>query len=73
MRNRVRVMCKPGSVGDLGGQPPRSTRPGIPGSGTAIRIGTQFVVTDFNGDGLLDIVTSNKKGVFLLEQVRRAK
>src|SRR5271166_1102049 len=29
MRNRVRVMCKPGSVGDLGGQPPRSTRPGI--------------------------------------------
>ena len=73
MRNRVRVMCKPGSVGDLGGQPPRSTRPGIPGSGTAIQIGTQFVVTDFNGDGLLDIVTSNKKGVFLLEQVRPAK
>ncbi len=36
-------------------------------------IGTQFVVTDFNGDGLLDIVTSNKKGVFLLEQVRPAK
>ena len=27
MRNRVRVMCKPGSVGDLGGQPPKSTRP----------------------------------------------
>jgi hypothetical protein len=26
MRNRVRVMCKPGSAGDLGGQPPRSTR-----------------------------------------------
>ena len=23
----MRVMCKPGSVGDLGGQPPRSTRP----------------------------------------------
>jgi len=66
-------MCKPGSVGGRGGQPPRSTRPGIPGSGTAIRIGTQFVVTDFNGDGLLDIVTSNKKGVFLLEQVRPAK
>jgi hypothetical protein len=32
-------------------------------------IGTQFVVTDFNGDGLLDIVTANKKGVFLFEQV----
>ena len=30
MRNRVRVMCKPGSVGGRGGQPPRSTRPGIP-------------------------------------------
>jgi len=45
----------------------------LTGSGTAIRIGTQFVVTDFNGDGLLDIVTSNKKGVFLLEQVRPAK
>ncbi len=29
-------------------------------------IGTQFVVADFNGDGKLDIVTSNKKGVFLL-------
>ena len=36
-------------------------------------IGTQFVVMDFNGDGLLDIVTSNKKGVFLLEQSRDAK
>jgi len=23
-------MCKPGSVGDLGGQPPRSTRPDAP-------------------------------------------
>jgi hypothetical protein len=31
-------------------------------------IGTQFVVTDFNGDGLLDIITSNKKGVSLFEQ-----
>jgi len=30
MRNRVRVMCKPGSVGGLGGRPPRSTRPGLP-------------------------------------------
>ncbi len=36
-------------------------------------IGTQFTVIDFNGDGLLDIVTSNKKGVFLLEQARKAK
>lgn len=36
-------------------------------------IGTQFNVLDFNGDGLLDIVTSNKKGVFLIEQVRAEK
>jgi hypothetical protein len=36
-------------------------------------IGTQFVVTDFNGDKLLDVVTANKKGVFLFEQVRDKK
>jgi FG-GAP-like repeat len=34
-------------------------------------IGTQFVVADFNGDGLLDIVSANKKGVFVLEQERK--
>jgi hypothetical protein len=33
-------------------------------------VGTQFVVTDINGDKLPDIVISNKKGVFLFEQVR---
>jgi hypothetical protein len=33
-------------------------------------IGTQFVVEDFNGDKLPDIVVSNKKGVFVFEQVR---
>jgi hypothetical protein len=33
-------------------------------------IGTQFEVLDFNGDGLLDIVVANKKGVFLFEQSR---
>jgi hypothetical protein len=33
-------------------------------------IGTQFVVADFNGDGLLDVVVANKKGVFVHEQVR---
>jgi hypothetical protein len=36
-------------------------------------IGTQFTVTDVNGDKLLDVVTSNKKGTFLLEQVRDSK
>jgi hypothetical protein len=34
-------------------------------------IGTQFVVADFNGDKLLDIVVSNKKGTFLFEQVAK--
>jgi hypothetical protein len=33
-------------------------------------VGTQFSVGDVNGDKLLDVVTSNKKGVFLFEQVR---
>jgi hypothetical protein len=36
-------------------------------------IGTQFVVQDVNGDGLPDIVVSNKKGTFLFEQVRKKK
>lgn len=31
-------------------------------------IGTQFTVIDINGDGKLDIVTSNKKGVYVLLQ-----
>ncbi len=35
-------------------------------------IGTQFVVADFNGDKLLDIVVANKKGVFIFEQYRGA-
>ncbi|WP_250847010.1 FG-GAP repeat domain-containing protein [Aquisphaera insulae] len=34
-------------------------------------IGTQFVVEDFNGDGTLDIVVSNKKGTYLFEQIKR--
>jgi hypothetical protein len=33
-------------------------------------IATQFSVADINGDGLLDVVISNKKGVFVFEQVR---
>jgi hypothetical protein len=33
-------------------------------------IGTQFVVDDFNGDKLPDVVVANKKGVFVFEQVR---
>lgn len=34
-------------------------------------IGTQFDMKDVNGDGLIDIVSSNKKGVFYFEQVRK--
>jgi hypothetical protein len=34
-------------------------------------IGTQFVVADFNGDKLLDVVVSNKKGVMVFEQQRK--
>lgn len=33
-------------------------------------VGTQFEVADVNGDGLLDVVTANKKGANLLLQVR---
>jgi hypothetical protein len=36
-------------------------------------VGTQFTVADVNGDGLPDVVTSNKKGTFLFEQVRAKK
>jgi hypothetical protein len=36
-------------------------------------VGTQFVVADVNKDGLPDVVTSNKKGTFLFEQVRAKK
>ena len=32
--------------------------------------GTQFQVADMNGDGMLDIITSNKKGVHYFQQVR---
>lgn len=34
-------------------------------------VGTQVVVQDVNGDGLLDIVSANKKGVHYLEQRRK--
>ncbi len=33
-------------------------------------VGTQFEVADVNGDGLLDVVTSNKKGTNYFQQVR---
>jgi hypothetical protein len=36
-------------------------------------VGTQFAVADVNGDKLLDVVVSNKKGTFLFEQVRGKK
>jgi hypothetical protein len=33
-------------------------------------VGTQFEIADINGDGLLDIIVANKRGVFVFEQVR---
>ena len=32
-------------------------------------VGLHFQIVDMNGDGLLDIVTSNKKGVYLFQQL----
>lgn len=34
-------------------------------------VGTQFETYDMNGDGLLDIIVANKRGVFLFEQTRK--
>ena len=34
--------------------------------------GTQFQVADVNGDGLLDIIASNKKGVHYFQQQRKS-
>jgi len=34
-------------------------------------IGTQFAVQDINGDGLLDVIVSNKKGVCVIVQERK--
>jgi len=36
-------------------------------------VGTQFEVADVNGDKLLDVVVSNKKGVHYFQQVRGGK
>lgn len=33
-------------------------------------VGTQIHVADVNGDGLLDVVTANKRGVYYFEQSR---
>ena len=34
-------------------------------------VGAQFVTTDFNGDGAVDIVISNRKGVFVFLQKKK--
>jgi len=33
-------------------------------------VGTQFEVVDINGDGALDVIVANKKGIFYFEQTR---
>jgi len=33
-------------------------------------VGLEFAVDDMNGDGLTDVIVSNKKGVYIMEQVR---
>ena len=49
------------------GSPPEFERHEIT-AGRDTGIGTQFTVTDINGDGKLDIALGNKKGVNLLLQ-----
>jgi hypothetical protein len=51
------------------GKPPKFIRHEIQ-AGRDTGIGTQFLVTDMNGDGKPDIVLSNKKGVNVLLQAR---
>jgi hypothetical protein len=34
-------------------------------------VGTQFMIADINGDGIPDIIIANKRGVFVIEQIRR--
>lgn len=36
-------------------------------------VGTQFTVADINGDGLPDVITSNKRGTYVFEQVLKTK
>ncbi len=49
------------------GQPPQFIPHKIE-EGVDTGVGTQFLVTDMNGDGKLDLVLSNKKGTNLLLQ-----
>ena len=49
------------------GQPPRFIKHEI-AAGQDTGVGTQFTVIDFNKDGRLDLVLSNKKGVNVLLQ-----
>ncbi len=61
---------------DRTGSRPRRTPTGITSFSPMLidddsGIGTQFAVADINGDGLLDIISSNKKGVQVIVQQRK--
>ena len=52
------------------GQPPRLVKHSIDKQSG---VGAQFVTRDYNGDGLLDIIISNRKGVFVFKQIAAGK
>lgn len=54
------------------GSPPKFT-PHVIAESAETGIGTQFLVTDFNGDNAPDVVLSNKKGTNILLQQRATK
>ena len=59
-----RVLVRAGAQGRQAGLDCRTR------STTTSGVGTQFEVADVNGDGLLDVVTGNKKGAHYFEQQR---
>ncbi len=52
------------------GEPPKLTKHTID---MRSGVGAQFLTVDYNGDDLIDVVVSNRKGVFLFEQLPRRR